>query len=203
MESFDSETTRNFTALISSFCEVVKQQQDYYKALCMLNATTLLITIAFADKFVQIPKSKPLIMIPFAFFTLSLLASLYMMRIFGDLHAYFMGFQLSVLGTIATQGKDLQTVESEMKSLRQRLQNLGAKANKLQGPALWLYFGGIITLIIFAIHNLVPAKWPYFLGILLLILLAVIFLGKLRSKKKERQAEASVPGPKPPTTSIK
>lgn len=202
------DENRNFISTVNSLMgpasEVLKQQQDYYKALSALNATTLLITIAFADKIVRTQNSMPFILVPFAFFTASLLCSLFMMKIFGEFHAYFFGIQQSLVLFVVREDKDLERFKGELDPVQKKMATLGRQANRFQGPVIWLYTFGILTLLIMAIISLVPAGWFYFLGILALLMLVTIFqydvLKKIRERKNKHTGlkEATGPGPKPP-----
>ena len=120
----------------------------------------MLITIAFLDKILRSPKYLLLILLPIALFAISLLCSLYVFKIFGDFHAHVVTFHVTLRSTVMTLGagtaekKDIEGTKSAVERTREELKAIGTKVNRFQGPAIWAYFLGLMTLIAFALINL-------------------------------------------------
>lgn len=151
-ELFDA--LRELEGLFEPTCNLFKQQQDFYKTFLTLNTTTLLISVAFSEKMIRVPLNSLWALVPFVLFSLSLLSSLLMMRIFGEFEALFVEYRMDLLNMVMANKIDPIGAER----LREKSAKIGKRANRYQGPALWFYFLGIIALIVFAVINLLGQK---------------------------------------------
>jgi hypothetical protein len=149
-----TDAIRQMEAILDPACKLFRRQQDFYKTLLTLNTTTLLISIAFSEKILRVPHNTLWALFPFIFFSLSLLCSLYMMRIFGDFDAYIVEYRIDLLNMVIAKKID----QGKIERLREKTSKIGTRANKLQGPALWFYFFGIISLIVFTVLNFIGHK---------------------------------------------
>lgn len=152
MSDNNLEKAKVLDTLISPMVDIYKQQQDYYKALIALNSTTLLITIAFFEKIFPSPKRTVFIIIPFALFAVSLLGSLYTMKLFGELSAHHIFFKQSLFG--AAISNKIDNLETEVAPIRAKMKACTKKIERIEGPTSLFYFLGILALIAFALINL-------------------------------------------------
>jgi len=149
-ESIDKEIDE-IKEILNLGCVLCKQEEDFFKFLVTLNSTMLLILIAFSEKIIRIPFHTIWTIIPFIFFSLSLLSSIYTIRILGDFSGSIILFHMALSSMLIRKEYDSKTIESHSK----KISKIATKANKSQVPALWLYFLGIGSLIIFAMIKLI------------------------------------------------
>jgi len=73
--------------ILSPWFKAIKQEQDFHKYLLTLNASIILIAIAFSEKFTKGQLKSFYLIIPSTFFFISILLSTHMLRTLGDLAA--------------------------------------------------------------------------------------------------------------------
>jgi hypothetical protein len=173
----------DFDLLYSSANDILKQQQEHYRSLTILNATTLILTIAFADKFIKKPDSMPVLIIPVIFFVTSLLCSLYMMRIFGEMAVYIHGHLMNLFSKRSTSN----TEQPNEDPVKKRIDSLAQKANRFQGPVISTYTLGILSLLIIVLMSISLKNWILLLIFQIPILLIIVFQYDLRRKFGKRK----------------
>lgn len=139
--------------ILSPMYNLCKQEQDFFRFLVTLNASTLLILIAFSEKLIKIPLDNMFAIIPFILFAFSLCCSIYMTRIIGDINNHIIQWHIDLIDAMIKE--DFDKVMSTNEIYVKRTSKVGRRANFFQIPALWFFFFGMAFLIIFAIFNLI------------------------------------------------
>lgn len=138
-----SKDAKEAVEILEKLKEVFKYHYDYYKHMTTLNAGSILIIIALLEGIFKEPKGIVIILVSIVCFVLSLICSLIIMSMMGNLALYMAGVYAAF---IAKDIKGIEKISDRAKSTHGKTKDIGI-LNTI------FFLLGIVMLVCFAFIN--------------------------------------------------